>query len=176
MRNRNQLAILAVLLLAGCGMAAGQTASGTLNATLVNKSGIAVVFDADPAGVPLTGSGTPTAGLNFGTVAMYMAVPPPGVTLTRTAVDFTVSTPFDTLVIVGGVTTASYRLSASLQSPAGIYSYGFDGITLTTASQVVVNADPNYGKDVPHTLSLTIPKTAPPGVVSNTVNFVVTAN
>ncbi len=176
MRRTNQLAILLALLLGGSGVLAAQTASGTLNATLVNKSGISLVFDSNPSGVPLTGTGTAAAGLNFGTVAMYMPAPPAGVTLTRTATDFTVSSSFDTLVTVGGATTASYRLSAALQAPPGIYQYKFDATVLTTASQVVVNADPNYGKDVPHSVSLTIPQTAPAGAVSNTINIVATAN
>jgi hypothetical protein len=167
--------MLVLLAIAGSAPAAAQTASGTLNASLVNKSGIAIVFNSDPSGVVLGGAGTSAASLNFGNVAMYLA-PPPRVGLTRTATDFTVSSPFDTHVIVGGVATASYRLRAALQSAPGLYTYKFDGIALTTTGAVVVAADPNYGTDVPHTLSLTVPSTAPAGAVSNTINFVVTAN
>ncbi len=175
MRTTITTATLVWVLLAGSALSA-QTASGTLNATLINKSAIAVLFHSDPSGVPLGGAGTSAASLDFGTVAMYMATPPAGVTLTRTVNDFTISSPFDTYVIVGGVNTASYRVQAALQSAPGVYTYKFDGITLSTASAVVVAADPNYFSDVPHTLSLTVPRTAPAGPVTNTVNFVVTAN
>lgn len=174
MRVLGKIAVVMLLAVLSSEVAA-QTASGTLNVALVNKSGIAILFNSDPLGVALAGAGTPAATLNFGTVAMY-ATPPAGVGLTRTATDFTVSSPFDTHVIVGGVVTASYSLRAALQMAPGVYTFKFDGIALTTTSTVVVAADPNYATDVPHTLSLTVPKTAPAGVVSNTVNFVVTAN
>jgi len=176
MRTTLKIVTLIVGLLAGSGLLSAQTASGTLNATLINRSGIAVVFNSDPAGVVLGGAGTSTASLNFGTVAMYMATPAAGVSLTRTASDFTISSPFDTYVIIGGSASASYSLQAALQSASGVYTFKFDGIALTTTSSVVVAADPNYFVNVPHTLSLTVPKTAPAGAVSNTVNFLVTAN
>lgn len=175
MRTVKQIAMVMLLAGLGNGLAAAQAASGTLNARLVNKSGITIVFNSDASGVALGGAGTAAATLNFGTVAMYMA-PPPGVGLTRTATDFTVSSPFDTYVTIGGVASASYSLRATLQSVPGVYSFKFDGIVLSTTSTIVVAADPNYGTNVPHTLSLTVPKTAPAGVVTNTVNFVVTAN
>ncbi len=175
MRTVKQIAIAVLLVTLGSAVAAAQTASGTLNATLVNKSGIAILFNSDPSGVTLGGAGTSAATLNFGTVAMF-APPPAGVAMTRTAADFTVSSLFDTHVIVGGVNSASYSLQAALQTPPGVYTFKFDGVTLSTTSTTVVGADPNYAKDVPHTLSLTVPKTAPAGVVTNTVNFVVTAN
>ena len=169
------LAIATLLLLAGSARAQ-LTASGTLNATLINKSGISLVFNTDPSGVALSGAGTAAAGLNFGTVAMYMSTPPAGVTLSRTATNFTISSPFDTYVLVAGVASPSYRLQAALQSAPGVYTYQIDAVTLSTTAATVVAADPNYGKNVLHTLSLTVPSTAPAGAVSNTVQFTVTAN
>ncbi len=164
------------MVLAGSGWLRAQTASGTLNATLINKSAIAVVFNSDPSGVVLGGAGTAAASLNFGTVAMYMTTPPTGVALSRTATNFTVSTLFDTYVVIGGSASTSYSLQAALQTPPAPYAFKFDAVTLSTTSATVVAADPNYFKNVPHTLSLTIPQTAPAGAVSNTVNFVVIAN
>ena len=70
----------------------------------------------------------------------------------------------------------SYRLQAALQSAPGVYTYKIDAVSLTTTAATIVAADPNYRTNVQHTLSLTIPNTAPAGVVSNTVNFTVTAN
>jgi hypothetical protein len=174
MRVLGKIAMVMLLALLSNEVAA-QTASGTLNATLVNKSGITVVFNSDPSGVVLAGAGSAAATLNFGTVAMY-TTPPAGVALTRTATSFTVSSPFDTYVFIGGVASASYSVQAALQAAPGVYTFSFDGIALSTTSTTVVAADPNYAKDVPHTLSLTVPNTAPAGVVTNTVNFVVTAN
>ena len=39
------------------------TATGTINATLINKNGIALVFDSDPGGVTLGSPGTSAATL-----------------------------------------------------------------------------------------------------------------
>jgi hypothetical protein len=178
MNSTKQVVWMLAMLIAAAGsaMAQGQTSSGTLNATLINKSGIWIVFNTDPAGVTLSNSGTSAAGLTFGTVAKYMTTPPAGVTLARTATNFTVSTPFDVFVDVGGVASASYRLQAALQSPAGVYTYMIDAVTLSTTAATLVAADPNYRANVQHTMSLTVPSTAPAGLVSNTVNFTVTAN
>lgn len=156
--------------------ARAQVASGTLNARLINKSGIWLIFNTDASGVTLGNSGTSAASLNLGTVAMYMTTPPAGVTLSRTLTNFTVSTPFDVYVDVGGVTSTSYKLQAQLQSAPGVYTFKIDAVTLTTTASTIVAADPNYRANVPHTFSLTVPNTAPAGVVSNTVNFTVTAN
>jgi hypothetical protein len=174
-KHNSWILALAALLLAGSAQAQ-LTASGTLNATLVNKSGISLIFNSDAAGVPLSGSGTAAAGLNFGNVAMYMTTPPAGVTLTRTATTFTVSSPFDAFVSIGGTASPSYLLQASLQSAPGVYTYKIDAVTLSTVATTIVAADPNYGKNVLHTLYLTVPATAPAGAVSNTVQFTVTAN
>lgn len=169
--------IMAALIMALAPMVSqAQTASGTLNAQVINKSGIWLIFNSDPSGVTLGNAGTSAASLGFGTVAMYMTTPPTGVSLARTVTNFTVSTPFDIFVDVGGVTSTSYRLQASLQSTPGVYTYKIDALTLSTAAVTIAAADPNYRANVQHILSLTIPNTAPAGVVNNTVNFTVTAN
>lgn len=166
----------AMFALASIQCQAQATASGTLNAQLINKSGIWLIFNSDASGVTLGNAGTSAATLNFGTIRNYMTTPPAGVTLSRTAANFTVSTPFDVFVDVGGVASPSYRLQAALQSAPGVYTYKIDAVSLTTTAATIVAADPNYRTNVQHTLSLTIPNTAPAGVVSNTVNFTVTAN
>ncbi len=163
-------------LMLGCIAAQAQvTASGTVNAKLINKSGIWIIFNSDAAGVTLGSAGTSTASLDFGTVAAFQA-PPAGVTKTRTSTSFTISSPFDVFVDVGGVASTSYRLQANLQSAPGVYTYKVDAVTLTTTAATVVAADPNYRLNVQHTMYLTVPQTAPAGVVTNTVNFTVTAN
>ena len=166
----------AMFMLASIQCRAQATASGTLNSTLINKSGIWLIFNNDASGVTLGNSGTSAATLNFGKVAKYMPTPPAGVTLALAPTNFTVSTPFDVFVDVGGVTSLSYSLQANLQSAPGVYTYKIDAVTLTTSAATIVAADPNYRTNVQHTMSLTIPDTAPAGVVGNTVNFTVTAN
>lgn len=176
MRSIPRCMALLILALAPVFAKAQKTASGTLNARLVNKSGIWLVFNTDAAGVTLGNAGTSAASLKFGNVAMYMATPPTGVALTRTATSFTVSSPFDVYVGIGGSASTSYRLQASMQTAPGLYTFKIDSVTLATTAATVAAADPNYGTNVQHTMYLTIPATAPAGVVSNTVNFTVTAN
>jgi len=177
MRTTRTSRLLLGLAMLSCALpAVAQNASGTLNATLINKSAIGILFNTDPAGATLGGSGTPAATLNFGTVSKYMTTPPSGVTLTRTAANFTISSIFDAYVFVGGVTSPSYRLQARLASAPGALTYKVDAVTLSTVNTTVVAADPGYSTNVPHTLFLTIPNAVPAGPLSNTVSFTVTAN
>ena len=176
MKKFVQLVLVVVVAAFAARVAAAQTASGTVNATLVHKSGIAIVFNNDPAGVVLGGAGTSAAAMNLGTVSYAMTTPPAGVTISTTAYNFTVSSPFHVNVTAGGIASASYQLTASLQSVPGVFGYAIDAIALSTTAATIVAADPNYGVDVQHTFKLTVPRTAPAGVVSNTVNFTVTAN
>ena len=64
-------AALAVLLMCGASLTAQTTASGVINGTLINKNGISIQFDSDPAGVTLGAAGTSAATANFGTVSAF---------------------------------------------------------------------------------------------------------
>ena len=171
-----KLAQLVLIMALAAGAAKAQSSSGTVNATIINKSGIAIVFNNDPAGVTLGGAGSSAASMNLGTVSYFMTTPPAGVTFSKNAVAFSVSSPFHVHVIVGGVASASYKLTAALQSVPGVFTYAVDAVALSTTAATIVAADPNYGVDVQHTFKLTVPRAAPAGAVNNTVNFTVTAN
>jgi hypothetical protein len=173
-----------LLLLAGVPLLAqNPTASGVINATLVNKNGIALVFDSDPGGLTLGGAGTSVATANFGVVSAFG---PLSAGVTRPAVaasTFTVRTVFDVQVFQGGLNSNSYSLSVNLAAtaPTG-FSYKVDAVTLTTASQTL-QTNAIYGADVPHNLDLIISRAAPgaggPAVgtpITTTINFTATAN
>src|SRR5215468_2531336 len=103
------------LLLAGTVVAAQTTATGTINATLVHKGGIALVFNTDPASVNL---GTVSA---FGPLSAGVTRP------TVTPASYTVQTLFDVNVLVGGGNSPNYTLAASLAAPAPTgFTYGVD--------------------------------------------------
>jgi hypothetical protein len=175
------LALMA-LLLSGAALSA-QTATGTINATLVNKSGIALVFDTDAGGVALGASGTSAASANFGTVSAFG---PLSAGVTRPSVGpvtFTVQTIFDVNVIEGGLTSANYTLTANLAAaaPTGI-SYKIDAVSLTTTAQTI-QTNGAYNADTAHNLGLVVSMSAPgaggPAVgspISATINFTATAN
>jgi len=178
-------AALAVLLLAGTGLRAqSPTATGVINGTLINKDGIALVFDTDPAGVALGNSGTAAASANFGVVSAFGPIATAGVTRPSvTAANFTVRTIFDVQVTQGGLNTTTYTLAANLAAaaPTG-FTYKVDTVTLTTTAQTIQN-NGAYSADVPHNLDLIISTAAPgaggPAVntpITTTINFTATAN
>jgi hypothetical protein len=171
------------LLLAGSVVAAQTTATGTINATLVHKGGIALVFNTDPAGVVLGNTGTAAASVNFGTVSAFGPLSAGVARPTVTVVSYTVRTLFDVNVLVGGGNSPNYTLAANLAAPAPTgFTYGVDAVTLTTTSQNV-QTNAAYGTNIQHSLNLTI-STAPPGAggpavgtpLSTTINFTATAN
>lgn len=160
-----------------------QTATGTINATLINKSGIALVFDTDPAGVVLGNAGTAAANINFGAVSAFGPLSAGVTRPTVLAGGYTVKTIFDVNVLQGGGASPNYTLSASLgaAAPTG-FSYAVDTSTLTTTAQNI-QTNGTYGTHVQHSLSLTISTAAAgaggPAVgtpLTTTINFTATAN
>lgn len=160
-----------------------QTATGTINAQLIHKGGIALVFNSDPAGVVLGNAGTAAASVSFGTVSAFGPLSAGVTRPTVLAGSYTVSTMFDVNVLQGGGGTPSYTLSANLAAaaPTG-FTYAVDTFTLTTAAQNI-QTNGAYGTDVQHSLNLTISTAAPgaggPAVgtpLTTTINFTATAN
>jgi hypothetical protein len=178
------LATAALLMLAStAALAQAPTASGTINATLINKNGIALVFDTDPSGVTLGNTGSSAASLSFGTISAFGPLSPGVTRPSVTAANFTVRSIFDVQVIQGGLNSTSYTLSASLAGPppTGV-SYKVDTVTLTIAAQRI-QANGVYDTDVAHNLDLVV-STASPGAggpavgtpLTATINFTATAN
>jgi hypothetical protein len=184
MLNKNTIRNLAIaaVLLAGTA-AQAQTATGVINATLVNKNGISLVFNSDPGGVALGASGTAAASANFGIISAFGPLSP-GVTRPVVgAASYTVRTIFDVNVTQGGLVSPNYTLTAQLAAaaPTG-FTYGVDAITLTLASQTIQN-NGAYGTDVAHNLNLVVSTAAPGGggpavgvPLTTTINFTATAN
>lgn len=185
MKGYNQIrrTATAALLLCSATLVAQTTATGTINATLINKSGITLVFDSDPGGVVLGGSGSSAASVNLGTISAFGPLAPGVTRPTVTAGNYAVRTLFDVQVIQGGLTSPSYTLTAQLAAvaPTG-FTYGIDAVTLTTAAQTIQN-NGTYNTDVQHTLKLTVSTAAPgaggPAVgtpLTTTINFTATSN
>ena len=159
------------------------TATGYVNATLVNVSGIALVFDSNAGGVSLSGNGSSAASLNFGSISAYgplsSGVTRPSVGLSS----YTVQSLFNVQVIEGGLSSTSYTLSAQLAAaaPTG-FSYQVDAVSLTTSAQTI-QTNGTYNTDIQHTLDLLV-STAPPGAggpavgtpLTTTINFTATSN
>jgi hypothetical protein len=180
--TRSTLMIAIALLAVATTSNAQLTASGTINGTLINKSGIALLFNSDPSGVTLGGAGTAAVTANFGTIS---AVGTLAAGVTRPAfgpTSFTVRTLFDVFVQQGGG-SPSFNLTAALAAaaPTG-FTYAINGTTLTTTAQSI-GTTLTYNANVPQTLDLTV-LTAAPGAggpvvgtpVSSTINITAIAN
>ena len=174
---------LAALALGSARMSAQATATGFINATLVNKNGIALIFDTDPAGLTLGASGTSAVSADFGNISAFGPLSAGVTRPSVTAANFTVRTIFDVNVFQGGLNSNSYTLAANLAAvaPTGM-NYKVDTVTLTTTSQTIVT-NGTYNVDVPHNLDLVVSTAAPgaggPAVgtpLTVTVNFTATAN
>ncbi|MGC2697016.1 MAG: hypothetical protein WA738_14625 [Candidatus Angelobacter sp.] len=182
-KSIRNLVMTALLFTAAVAYAQNPTATGVINATLVNKNGISLQFDTDAAGVTLGASGTSAASANFGSVSAFG---PLSAGVTRPSVlaaNFTVRTIFDVQVVQGGLASANYTLTANLAAaaPTG-FTYKVDAVTLTTAAQTV-QINGAYNTDVAHNLDLVVATAAPgaggPAVgtpIATTINFTATAN
>ena len=176
-------AVLTALLLSSASLLGQTTATGVINGTLINKDGIALVFNTDPAGVTLGAAGTSAASANFGTVSAFGPLSAGVTRPSVTAANFTVRTIFDVQVIQGGLNSTGYTLAANLAAVAPIgFSYKVDAVTLTTVSQTI-QTNGAYSTDVPHNLDLVVSTAAPgaggPAVntpITTTINFTATAN
>jgi hypothetical protein len=166
-----------LILMSGKAWGQGQTSSGTLTVRAELASSISLTFLTDAGGVALTGSGTNVATLDFGSVSQF-TTPPPKVTQTFTATSFTVSTPFDVSVTKSNVTSANYALTAELQTTDAVNGWTIDTFPLTTvpAAATSLTVTGVYASNVLHTLFLTIPFSEGAATVSNSINFVATAN
>jgi len=167
-----------LILMSGMAWAQGQTSSGTLAVSAELASSINLTFVTDASGVALTGSGTNAATLDFGTVSLYSA-PPAHVTETvQGTTSFTLSTPFDISVTKSNVTSANYSLSAVLTTVDSNNAWTIDSLALPTSptAPVSLTVAGVYATNALHTLALVIPDSEGSGTITNTVDFLATAN
>ena len=158
--------------------AAQTTATGTLTVTAKVADSINLVFNSDGSGVALSsGAGTNAAALDFGTVSAFGTLATNVSRPSVTASNFTVSTPVDVLVTKTNSASANYTLTTQLSTADAVNTWAANGNTFTNASSATATATGAYGSNVAVTLAITIPFTTASGTtISNTVNFLATAN
>ncbi|HEY2498316.1 MAG TPA: hypothetical protein VGK24_14725 [Candidatus Angelobacter sp.] len=184
-KSIRNLALMALLCMAFSGAANAQnpTASGVINANLVNKNGISIQFDTNSSGVTLGAAGTSAATANFGAVSAFGPLSGGVTRPSVTAANYTVRTIFDVQVVQGGLASLTYTLTANLAAAAPIgLSYKVDAVTLSTASQTI-QTNGGYNTDIAHNLDLVVSTAAPgaggPAVgtpITTVINFTATAN
>jgi hypothetical protein len=158
------------------GTASATTGSATMAVTVTVASSISLILQTDASGLTLTNSGTSAVTAAFGTMSAYGGTVPTGVTRTVNApTNWKISTPFDPVVQVANQTSATYTLTAQLQTADSTNTWAIGATTVTSASAATLTSTGTYGTSA-LTFSLTIPFSETAGLVSNTINFVATAN
>jgi hypothetical protein len=152
------------------------SASGTVAVTATVAGSMSITFSTDASGITLGGTGTSTATIAFGSVQAYGGSVPTGVTKTVNApTNWALATPFDITVYVANLTSSNYTLTAQLQTSDSTNTWVLNSTTITSSSASTLTTTGTYGLTV-YTLHLTIPFSEAAGAISNTLNFVATAN
>ena len=170
------LTIFAALMMISSAAVAQTTASGTLTVTANVTGSINLVFNSDGAGVTLGSPGTSTATLAFGNVSAFGAISA-GIVRSTTATNFTVSSAVDVLVTKTNSTSANYSLTAQLGSADAVNTWTVGGIGVTNAAAAPITATGTYAANSNFPVAITVPFTTASGtLISNTINYVATAN
>jgi len=176
MRKLYLLVTLLVAVIADAGTAEATSASATMTVSVTVASSVSFVLQTDASGLTLTNSGTSAVTAAFGTMSAYGGTVPTGVTRTVNApTNWKISTPFDAVIQLANQTSSNYTLTAQLQSSDSTNTWQIGSTTITSASASTLTSTGSYGTTA-FTFSLTIPFTEAAGAISNTINFVATAN
>ncbi len=176
---KNKLAITTALTaFALVGVANAQTTSGgTLGVSADITGSINLIFKTATSGFAVTGTGSATASLPFGTVQMYGGTVPTNVTRTpNTTVSFTLSTPINVEVDLANQVSTDYSLLGTLNAADAVNTWTFNGIAVTAAGIVPQITNGTYGSAAPYVFAVTIPASNNSGTLSNSINFTATAN
>lgn len=162
--------------------ASGVTSSGAFSVTATIEPCISLTFVTDGSGVTLTGTGTGTATLPFGDIQAYGYAGATGVTQAlvgsgASATAFTVSSPFDVLVMQANTGSTSYTLTAALNATDANETWSVGGTSVPSTTPVTITALGTYASATSYALLITIPFTNSTHLaVSNAINFLATAN
>ena len=179
MNHRLILAVLSILTVVTLASPASAqvTDTGTLSITGTVQSSISLIFNSDPAGVTLTGSGTDNATLPFGDIQAYGGSMSPGVTRTVGPDSFTVSSPVGVQVKKANSSSANYTLTAVLNGVDVTNTWQVAGVTVMNGAAATITTTGMYDNDVSNSVAVTIPfLTAGGTAIDNSIGFTATAN
>jgi len=154
------------------GIANAQTGSGTLGVTADVAGSINLTFVTDASGLAVTGTGTSTASLAFGTVSMFGGSVPTNVTKTVSGTtSFSLATPFDVKVDLANSASTTYTLTATLAAADTVNTWLLGAVDMSAGAPHALTAAGVFGTAVPYTLKLTIPASEAAGAISNSIGF-----
>jgi len=166
-----QLALEAVVIEA----TRGPVIPGTLSLTLTLVSSFQMLLNQAPGGVVLIGAGSPAAAADLGIVTYFTGCVTLGVTCAQSGSDLSVATTFALRVDSANTLSPSYNLRAALASADASNTWKLNTVTLSTTPTTVQTSSP-YDTDIVQNLQILVPRTAPAGSVSRTLNLTAYAN
>jgi hypothetical protein len=176
MKKKHLLLLALIMLICGSGTAQATSASATMAVTITVASSLSFVIQTDASGLTLTNSGTSAVTAAFGTMSAYGGTVPTGVTRTvNGTTNWKVSTPFDVVIQIANQTSSNYTLTAQLSTSDSTNTWQIGSTTIVSTSAATLTSTGSYGTTV-FTFALTIPFTESAGAISNTINFLATAN
>ena len=135
---------------------------------------ITMTFQSVSGSVAITGAGTNTAALNFGSVSAFEPLNT-GVNRTVGASSYTISTRFGVRAThLLPLVSPGYTLQARLVS-AHPLTWQVDGVTMSTSPATLSTSQP-YGSVIPHTLAFVVPFSRPAGAVTTVLEVTAIAN
>jgi len=175
------VAVLMLPMICTRAFAASPTASGSLTVTATVNSSLTLSFATASGGVTLTGAGTNTATLAFGAISAY-GTEPANVTVTNSgslcSSCFIAQTPVSIAVVQADGSSSTFTLTAQLGT-SDAYSWGVgSSAALNNTTPTTISAAGTYGAGGnTFPILLGVPtSTANSTNISNTINFVATAN
>jgi hypothetical protein len=170
--EKNIIYTIVLSALAFNGIANAQTGSGTLGVSATVEGSINLTFVTDASGLAVTGSGTSTASLPFGSVRMYGGSLPTNVTKTvNGTTSFDLSTPFDVRVDLANSASTTYTLTATLASADAVNVWSIGATDISSATGFALTAAGAYATAVPYTLKIRVPASEAAGLISNSIGF-----
>lgn len=178
--------VSALLVSAPAAFAANPSASGTLTVTATVTSSLALTFNTATSGPTITGAGSNAATLPFGNIAAY-GTEPTGVTLESSSTSlavcgtcFVVSAPVTVAVTQADGSSSNFTLTAELGTAdtQNYWAAGTQSTQLSSTSAKTISSSGAYGTTGNTVLVyLGVPNsTVTTPSISNTINFVATAN
>jgi hypothetical protein len=178
MKLRLVVAAQATILMSAFVTHAQTTASGAMTVSATVQGSLKLAFNSDASGLTLTGAGSNSATLPFGTVMAYGGSLPSTITraVSSDNTTFTISTPIDVYVFKANVSSSNFTLTAQINTADSVNTWTVNNVAVTNGSAVAVTSTGSYATNVSMPVALTVPFSNNTGSVSNTINFTVTTN
>lgn len=142
---------------------------------------VSIAFQQDASGAPLVAgpvdllTGSSSATMSLGVMSAF-GIAPSGVQITAGSSSWTARTYFRIRVSTQLLLSPGYTLRAQLASADPNYTWSVSDVAIVSGADRTITSSGSYGVWRRHDLTLTIPKSAPEGALSNTIQFTVIAN